>query len=101
MYMYECHVGVTTYTHAQKLPPRQLVTVNSASNVLYCIYLQCCTLLSYYVFGATWPVIMVSEVDDAMTEDSSVNVVSYPDPSFRSSGWITSPLRATFRVAVM
>ena len=27
-------------------------------------------------------------------------VVSYPDPSFHSSGWITSPL-ATFRVAVM
>ena len=30
----------------------------------------------YYIFGATWSVTLVSEVDDAMTEDSSVNVDS-------------------------
>eukprot|EP00731_Ephydatia_muelleri_P009029 Em0004g1367a len=30
----------------------------------------------YYIFGTTWPVTLVSEVDDAMTEDSCVNVDS-------------------------
>ena len=46
--------------------------MNSAPNVLY----MCCTLLSLLYFGATWSVTLVSEVDDAMSEDSSVSVDS-------------------------
>ena len=65
---------VTTYMHAQKLPPSlaTCVPVNSAPNVLYSV----AHFSHYYIFGATWPVTSVSEVDDAMTEDSSVNMDS-------------------------
>ena len=74
---------VTTYTHAQKPQPRQLGHMCSRGLCTYCIVLYinayfCSVVLfsHYYIFGTTWPVTLVSEVDDAMTEDSSVNVNS-------------------------
>ena len=76
------YIYVITYTHAQKLPPRQCVSVNSAPtcNVLYInayfysVILYTSLIIIFLV--QTWPhVTLVSEVDDAMT-DSSVNMDS-------------------------
>ena len=45
---------------------------------MYCTVYKCSVahFSHYYIFGATWPVTSVSEVDNAMTEDSSANVDS-------------------------